>query len=264
MVSKDRYRRFILELCARRGLSGLLGIEGLRPARLTTPMNERTIIAWRLAHGLAGYFQFVSASRLLAMPGEDTAQFVMCQILQSNQAYKVKVSAKPPNWEGQKRIDAGLLPKGVGAKTWYGVVEVKWITSSVKADAARFTIIEDCARVASVKTANLNAKFIVVGFIDGMLDKVFDNPHEPGTPPERRRKMLRGLLRPDLLGRARSRSDSRIAGAFPDYQKRVPMGSHFTTGLDVRLLARSPIRRGKALIVGEVLVWQVNKRRGRA
>lgn len=227
-------------------------------------MDERANIAWRLANGLAGYFQFVSASRLLAMPGEDTAQFVMCQILQSNQAYRVKVSAKPPNWKGSKRVDAGLLPKGTSAKTWYGVAEVKWITSSVKADAARKTIIEDCARVASVKTANLNAKFVVVGFIDGMLKEVFDTAHTAGSPPELRRKFLRGLLRPDLLGKGRSRKHGRVLAAFPGYQSRIPTGSGFLTGLDARLLAHAEIRRASTKVVGHVFVWQVNKRRGRA
>lgn len=227
-------------------------------------MDERTRLAWRLAHGLAGYFQFVHASRLLAMPGEDTAQFVMCQILQSNQSYKVKVSAMPPGWSGRQRIDAGMLPKGKSSTTWYGVVEVKWITSSVKADGARLTIIQDCARVASVNTANLNAKFLVVGFIDNMLEKVFDVPHKPGSPAEVRRKLLRALLRPDLLRKGRSRSQGKILKAFPEYQKRVPPSARFSTGMHVRLLARSSIRRASRTIDGEVCVWQINKRRGRA
>src|SRR5689334_19548032 len=40
-------------------------------------MGARETIAQRIAAGLAGYFQYVHASNLLDLPGEDTAQFVM-------------------------------------------------------------------------------------------------------------------------------------------------------------------------------------------
>lgn len=226
-------------------------------------MANREDIACRIADGLAGYFQYVNATQLLAMPGEDTAQFVMCQILQAQQRYRVAVSAQPPPWDDARRVDAGLLSKAADSTTWYGVAEVKWITSKAQRDTARFTIIEDCARVASVKTNYLNAKFMVVGFTDGMLAEVFDRPHDAGTNQEHQRALLARLLgrTPGSPAVSVSHAELTHAAAFPAYQGRVPTVAQFTTGLEAQLLTFSPIKSSNTS-VGEVLVWQVNKRSG--
>lgn len=224
-------------------------------------MTARVDIAQRIAAGVAGYFQYVNASHLLAMPGEDTAQFVMCQILQAQQRYRLSVSAKPPNWKGKMRVDAALLPKAGAAAGWYGVAEVKWITSSHQRDTVRGTLLQDCARVASVDTTNLNAKFLVVGFIDGMLAKVFDNSHDPG-PAEKQRSLLQAMLSRTTSTAAASKAHTDILACFPDYQSRVPACAQFTTGLEIELLARSTITQA-GVDAGCVLVWQSNKRRGR-
>jgi hypothetical protein len=224
---------------------------------------EREELALKIANGLSGYFQYVNATQLLSIPGEDTAQFVMCQILQAQQKFRIKVSAQPPNWSGAYRVDAALLGRAKGAEGWYGVAEIKWITSSVQPEVARQQILRDCARVASVTTSNLNAKFVVVGFTDDMLRKVFDQPHQPGSDLERQRLLFAKLLRQVTPSRSASTSHADLIGQglFPDYQSRVPANAIFETGLEAQLLARSSIKASTGS-AGEVLVWQANKRRG--
>lgn len=223
--------------------------------------DERKELATRIVDGLAGYFQFVHASRLLDMPGEDTAQFLMCQVLQAQQDYRVTVSDSPPNWTGGQRVDAGLLGRSSAAQGWYGVVEVKWITSSVQRETARCSILEDCARVASVVTGNLNAKLVVVGFTDDMVGEVFDTPHPKSNSTEAQRILFADLLK-RAVGQSNSKSDAELRAAFPDYQSRVPANARFTTGLAVELLAEACIKSG-AIFVGHVFAWQVNQRQGR-
>lgn len=224
-------------------------------------MDDRDDLAWRITEGVAGYLQYVNASGLLALPGEDTAQFVMCQVLQAQQKFRVVVSQRPPNWTGRERVDAGLLPKAETSTGWYGVVEVKWITDSVQRDNARRTLIEDCARVASVDTSNLNAKLVVVVFTDDMFNAVFDAPHLQGGVAEDQRKFLSKLLMPGV-GNSGSESDAEILAVFPSYMARVPSPATFSNGLEAELLARAAIKSGD-LDVGHVLAWQVNQRRGR-
>jgi hypothetical protein len=233
-------------------------------------MTERDEIAWKLAEGIAGYFQFVNASQLLAVPGEDSAQFVMCQILQSLQRYRIQVSTAPtdtlpdgkPVWKGS-RIDAGLLAKADDASTWYGAVEVKWITSSYEAQNVRPLLLKDCARLASVNTNGMRAQLLVVGFIDDMLNQTFDVAHPRGGNPDLQRTTLGSLLS-RTIGATQGLTHAQIVAAFPDYQESVPASLQWTDrGLNASLLASAAIA-GNGANVGSVLVWQINKRPGPA
>jgi hypothetical protein len=185
----------------------------------------------------------------------------MCQVLQAQQDYRVTVSDSPTNWTGGQRVDAGLLGRSVDAQVWYGVVEVKWITSSVQRETARCSILEDCARVASVVTGNLNAKLVVVGFTDDMVREVFDTVHPRGGTPEVQRQFFATMLQ-RTIGSPISKSHDDLLKAFPNYQSRVPTNAQFTAGLVVSLLAEASIRSG-ADSVGHVFAWQVNQRPGR-
>lgn len=222
-------------------------------------MAEREDIDWKLADGLAGYFQFVNSTSLLAMPGEDTAQFVMCQVLQSLQRYRVEVSVKPAeDWDG-KRVDAALLAKSEGAETVYAVAEVKWIADTEQRQNARPKLLKDCARLASIDlpVTSLRAKFLVVGFIDGMRAGVFDTSHPDSASAERQRVVLGELLSRTVgSGPCRkSHADLTAADCFPEYQARVPEDLRWSDrGLEVELLAYTPIKNGLS-VVGDVFVW---------
>lgn len=222
-------------------------------------MIARQELAERIADGVAGQLQWLAAQQMLAMCDESVVQLATASVAHATRDFRVTACAQPANWEDGRRVDIALRPTGEDAVTWYGVVETKYVSSSYIAQNVRLPMIQDCARLAAVETANLNAKFFVVAFVEGMLAKVFVNPHQDAVEAESGRELLAGLLSIALPDAGKTLPHSQIDAAFPQYQSRVPEAHRWSDrGLRAELLVRRDFF-GMGETLGTVCVWQINK-----
>jgi hypothetical protein len=228
-------------------------------------MINRSDLAGRIADGVGGQLQLLSAQHMLEVCDESVVQITAASVAHSTRDFRVLASAKPNNWpDGDgKRLDIGLTASSAGASTWYGAVEVKYLSSTTTAQNARLPLLQDCARLASVETTNLNAKLLVAAFVDGMLDAVFTTPHPRAVDAEQQRVVLGQLLHLTLPDTSSPVGHDVLTAAFPSYQTRVPSSAAWTDrGLEAELLARRDFH-ALGQRVGTVCVWQVNKTVGR-
>jgi hypothetical protein len=224
---------------------------------------KRDELAQRIAGGLAGWLQQIAAQNYQDMHGEDTAQFVAAQIISAQHRWEVRLSEKVPGWgsSAKARIDVGLLPWKDEAKTWYGAIEIKWPGSAMDVDATRESIVQDIARVISVKTANLKAAFLVLGGSAEALSLLFDKPHPQAAASEAHRMALGRLLSREPTAPKGTLSSADLSAEFPTHASRVPSGLTVHHALDTELVgsARAELC-GKS--VGATYVWQCSLRRG--
>lgn len=228
-------------------------------------MIGRDELAGRIADGIAGHLQVLTAQHMLEICDESVVQLTAASVSHSTRDFRVLASAKPPNWpEGDgKRIDIALAASGDGAATWYGAIEVKYLSLTTTAQNARLPLLQDCARLASVQTSGLNAKFLAVAFVDDMLNLVFSSPHPRADQAEQQRQLLASLLHLNAPDTGTPLSDQAIRDLFPEYQSRVPESERWTDrGLEAELVVRRDFHSMGA-VVGTVCVWQINKPAGR-
>lgn len=227
-------------------------------------MNRRDALAQRVCSGLAGWLQFVASQRAAHVLGENAAKLALAQIATAVGSYTIHASAKPPNWGStKKRIDIALLPWKWRATTWYGAIEIKWPSSRNDVAKVREQVLQDAMRLASVKTANLNARFLVLGGNNAALKKLFHTRHNKAKGQEYKRRQFAGLFAmEDRRGRRAAVSD--LLESFPHLLDRIPVDVRGTLGntIEVSLMASARATLGRRS-VGAVYVWQCNWGRGR-
>jgi hypothetical protein len=225
--------------------------------------ERRQELARKISGGLAGWLQLQAAQDLHLLPGEDSARFVLAQIVNAQGRYHVATSQRPRNWpeNTRKRVDLALLGRSEGAEGWYGVIEAKWPGRSIDVAKTRRQMVQDIARLTTVDTQNLNARFFVLGGSAAVLTSLFDDEHRSAEKEEQRGIFCELLHRDpnDPEGEA-ARAD--VGGWFDDFEERIPEdcrkegdGTILTTlvGIDEARLSDEE--------VGSVYVWQVGSRR---
>ena len=140
---------------------------------------ERQQLAARISAGLAGWFQQLAAQDLETEVGEDAAKLELVRMIGAQRSFVPVTSKRPRNWPDttKKRIDIAILGRRDGAEGWYGAIEVKWPAGQYDVGACRKAIVQDCIRMAFTETANMNAKFVVLGGTTDALEALFDTEH---------------------------------------------------------------------------------------
>lgn len=224
---------------------------------------NRTELAERVASGVAGWFQQLAAQSLEAQVGEAAARVEVVRMISAQRQFIPETSARPTNWprSTKKRVDIGVLGKSAGTKGWYAAIEIKWPTEAVDVVSLRHSIVEDIARVAFSKTANLCGNYLIIGGTEGALTKLFDASHPQAQENEEQRKAFCQILVRDPLRTVGKLTGQELEERFPDYGDRVPQtvfnGS--TRPLKATLLAASHAAIG-ATRHGSVYVWQCNRK----
>lgn len=243
-----------------------------------TLVRVRKELAQHIAEGLAGWLQLQGSQQLDELPGEDSARFVLCQIVRAAHGFRVKTSQRPKPWPKttKERIDIAIMGTTARAKGWNGAIEAKWPGKNFDRDKTRLAIIQDCARLASVEGANLNAYFLVLGGSQASLYKLFDEPHTRKPKPEDRRKTFSEFLSrepalkkkltidelKDAWGttkkkRTKKDAEEEVLKAFA----RVPLDAAPTGTISAELFAKhDAVSLTKQL--GSVFVWQISNQPG--
>jgi len=217
-----------------------------------------------IADGLAGWYQLHHVQNLGGLSGEDSARFITAQVVNAQGNYVPNTSALPRNWGTTKlRVDVALNGRSANSSNWYGAIEIKWPGDSFDVKQTRLAIVQDVARLAFIETANLNAKFLVLGGSKNALGRLFDVEHARSGPLETSRQTFR-----KLLPRQREQGDgvllhSEWSSVFPATGDRIPLTvfGGFRGRLKTKLLAVSKAFAGSGL-AGIVYVWQCSKTRG--
>jgi hypothetical protein len=224
---------------------------------------DRPTLARKLASGLAGWLQLQASQGLEALSGEDSARFVVAQIMHASRKCLPVVGMKPKNWNvTKKRIDVALTAPNAPEGDWIGVIEVKWPGDSIDVNQVREDIIQDAMRLTFVDTNQLNAHFLVLGGSSGSLTALFDKKHKKSKSSEARRRVFADLL-PRTVEKIGSVAHSEWSAHFPKAGERVPQDvfDDFDGKLKAQLLATSTAAVG-ADPVGSTFVWQCSRTRG--
>ena len=230
-------------------------------------MSEtRQHLAQDIADGLAGWYQLHYVQKLGGLSGEDSARFIVAQIVNAQGQYLPATSQLPTNWGATKRrIDIALKARRQEANKWYGAIEIKWPGDHFDADQARLSIVQDATRLAFVEAANLNAKFLIVGGSDAALRHLFDDAHPRSPDAEARRKQFNKCFKRTAHSKVASFSYAALEEHFPEGSDRVPANvfGAFNGKLRILLLATAVAYAGGGE-AGRVYVWQCNRLRGAA
>lgn len=225
---------------------------------------KRKKLAQQIASGLAGWYQLQAAQNLSGLGGEDSARFVLAQVVNAQQRYQVQTSQRPTNWpdSSKLRMDIQLIGTSAGAAGWYGAVEVKWPGSSFAADQVRLALVQDAVRLLSVATQNLNARLLVLGGSKDALHKLFEKTH-PNAPASEQKRTMLGTLLPRTVGTTASEKFSDVIATFSDAESRVPQTIRPVCQHRIRTtcLAAADSKLADE-IVGHVYVWQCGKTGG--
>ena len=222
----------------------------------------RTEFAERIAAGLAGWFQQLAAQNLERQVGEDASRVELVRMISAQQAYIPETGQRPPNWpqNTKKRIDLAVLGRRVGARGWYGAIELKWPGESIDVAETRKAIVEDAVRVAFAETGNLCANFLVLGGTTAALAALFDTAHPQAQDQEERRTAFNNLFHRDTANSAGVLRNAVLNEKFPDFGDRVPQTTF--NGWSRRLKTEL-ITSAKAMVgqveKGAVFVWQCKK-----
>lgn len=223
---------------------------------------DRKDFAARLASGLSGWLQQLSAQDLEHQVGEDAARVELIRIIHAQRKYTPDTSRRPTNWPDttKRRIDIAVLGKHVDAEGWHGAIELKWPGTAVDVKQVRQTIVEDAVRISFTETANLKANFIVVGGTLAALDKLFSMQHRAGGALESQRRSFCSLFSRNMKKPNGHLPNKDLNQSFPDFDKRLP---HQVIGTWKRRLATELIAKANASIGadvrGRVYVWQCFK-----
>lgn len=216
----------------------------------------------RISSGLAGWLQNLVAQNLDSLHGEDAARFELIRILNAQSQWRIATSQRPLNWSTDRkdRLDIAILPWQQNPKTWYGAIEIKWPSESRDWGQERAKIIQDAVRLASIKTANLNASLLVIGGACDPISSLFDTPHTKSEKDDIRAKFT--SIFPRNEGESISISDSDLQQFFPDYKERVPINDFSIHSLKVELVGSSVALLGSEER-GSVYVWSCSQGPGR-
>ena len=227
---------------------------------------SRQQLAQDIAAGLAGWHQLQHVQKLGDLSGEDTARFLIAQVVNAQGRYQPATSQLPNNWGStKKRIDIAIKPTSKVAVNWYGAIEIKWPGSSFDPHQIRLTIVQDIVRLSFVETANLNAHFLVLGGTEAAMTVLFTTPHPGAADREARRTDFEMLLSRDLADPKRKLLHSQWSSTFSEAGQRVPdtLFDGFDGRIKTELLAAECSKVGTEQ-VGRVFVWQCNRTRGTA
>ena len=226
---------------------------------------HRQEIVDRLVFGMGGWLQMLASQNLEDQVGEDAARVIAIQILNAQNAFRPKTSAKPVNWpeNTKKRVDIALKGATAGTEGWYGAFELKWPKFESDPHQIRATIVEDATRVSFVTTTNMCANVVVIGGADHAIGKLFDQPHTGAPNREQRRVAFNQLFSRDILNPDGVLHHATLNAEFPTFGGRVPeeVFRNWDGRLKTDLLAACEVKRGQK-IVGRVFAWQCKRTRG--
>lgn len=228
-------------------------------------MSLRKDLASDLAAGLAGWFQLQVTQNLGEFSGEDSARFIVSQIVNAQGRYAPATSQLPQNWgPTKKRVDVALKARAQNAQTWYGAVEIKWPGGAIDPHQVRLTAVQDAMRLTFIQTNSLNANFLIIGGSQATLDTLFDKSHPNALDREARRQTFVSLFHRDPQNPKGEANHATWSQDFAEAGARIPatvFGS-FNGKLKTELVAASTASIG-ASVVGGAYVWQCNRTRGR-
>lgn len=223
---------------------------------------DRKQFAERISSGLAGWFQQLAAQDLHLEVGEEAARVELVRMISAQRAFVPATAKRPVNWPSNdtRRIDIAVLGRREGATGWYGAIEVKWPGTSNDVSALRMDMVQDVLRVAFSNTANMNARFLVLGGSDAAIDRVFQKPHTPNTHNEARRIALGHLLSRSLASPDGKLTNAKLLENFPEALGRLSpqVTSGWNRRVSTRLVASAEARIGQD-VKGHVFVWQCQR-----
>ncbi len=222
----------------------------------------RREFAERIAASLAGWFQQLAAQQLDTQVGEDAARVELVRTISALRQYVPETSQLPTNWpQGtKKRIDIAVMGRSENAAGWYGVLELKWPGKNFDPAATRQRIVEDAVRVVFTDTANLNARFVVLGGTTASLKLLFDRRHPSAQKKEDQRTAFGELFSRDTNQATGRLTNQRLNQHFPDFGDRVPQTvfNGWARRLQTDLVATASSDIGDTEH-GRVFVWQCSQ-----
>lgn len=227
---------------------------------------NRTSLALNIASGLSGWLQLQHVQKLGGLSGEDTARFLVSQLVNAQGQFQPAASQLPSNWhKTKKRIDVALKGRSKGATVWYGAIELKWPGESFDSHQVRLAIVQDAMRLTFIDTNRLNAKLLVIGGTNASLNALFNKVHTHSSHREERRRAFCQLLSRDLNNPNGRLVWRQWSAHFPEAGERVPdsVFRNFDGRLKTELLAVSRATCGGDMI-GSVCVWNCKRTRGTA
>lgn len=229
-------------------------------------MSQRKSLAQDIAAALAGWFQLQVTQNLGHLSGEDSARFIVSQVVNAQGKYLPATSQLPQNWGAtKKRIDVALKARSKGATTWYGAVEIKWPGGAFDPHQVRLQAVQDAMRITFIDTKFLNANFLVVGGSKASMELLFDTHHANAQAREQRRQAFCSLFKRDLQVSKGEVDHATWSVRFPDAGSRVPSSvfGNFTGKLKAELIAAANSCVGSKE-VGHSYVWLCKRARGKA
>ena len=222
----------------------------------------RIEFAERIAAGLSGWFQQLAAQELDSQVGEDAARVELVRTISSLRQYVPETSKRPTNWPKgtRKRIDIAVMGRSETATGWYGAIELKWPGKNFDVATTRQKIVEDAVRIIFADTANLNARFVVLGGTKESLDVLFDKNHPAAQGKEDQRIAFCDLFSRDTANATGRLTNDLLNTHFPDFGDRVPQTvfNGWSRRLQTQLVATASSDIGAAE-KGRVYVWQCSR-----
>lgn len=223
---------------------------------------ERTAFAERISSGLAGWFQQLAAQDLHLEVGEDAARVELVRMIAAQRTFVPETSKRPINWPAndKRRIDIAVLGRREGTIGWYGAIELKWPGIANDVAALRQDMVQDAVRVAFTQTANMNARFFVLGGSEVALTRVFDTAHKAGSWQEAQRQALGALFSRNSQAAAGRLTNADLLQHFPEALGRIhqTLTQGWTRRFSTELIASVESRVGSS-VRGRVYVWQCKK-----
>ena len=192
----------------------------------------------------------------------DAARVELVRMISAQRAFMPQTSKRPTNWPAndKRRIDVAVLGRSDGAVGWYGTIELKWPGTKNDVAALRLDIVQDAIRVAFSDTANMNARFFVLGGSEVALHRLFETPHPFAAEKEAQRGALNSLFSRNPAARIGRLSNADLLASFPAALGRVDatVTAGWTRRFATELLATTDARIGNA-VRGHVYIWQCKK-----
>jgi hypothetical protein len=223
---------------------------------------QRTTFAERLAAGLTGWFQQLAAQDLHAEVGEDAARVELVRMISAQRTFVPETSKRPLNWpkDDKRRVDVAVLGRRDGALGWYGAIELKWPGTKNDVAGLRTDMVQDAIRVAFSETANMNARFFVLGGSDVAITRVFDKSHTTAVTKEAQRVAFSSLFSRDLKAPEGHLTSTELLSRFPAALGRIDpaVTAGWKRRFATELLTVAESRIGSA-VRGHVYIWQCKK-----
>jgi|GEM_PF-3923168 len=224
--------------------------------------DRRRKLAESIAYGTAGWLQTKACEGLTGAMSEDAAKFIVAEIINASHRFQAAVSKRPRNWPNKSKHRIDIAIEGRSSENSgdpYGFAELKWPRSSTTNDwvKARLQIVQDAVRVLTANTANLNARFVVLGADEKALAKLFTDKQKKDALEESRNAFA--SLFPKTAGQQGELLKTQLQTTFPGFASRLPIAADFNK-VTATLLSRCDASIGTKK-VGSVFVWNIKKRR---